>query len=94
MCNIVVCIATTQNNAEMDWLVYEIKLGTLIVSLSTVYCKFDSLNMCILQYCVLMMCFGDCKLIIVHLIIYSLAKTMCIHFYQYFEYSHDWWAYV
>ena len=32
---------------------------------------------------------GDCKLIVVHLIIYSLAKTVCIHFYYYFEYSHD-----
>ena len=46
MCNIVACIATTQDNVEMDWLVYEIKLGTSIVSLSTVYCKCD-LNMCI-----------------------------------------------
>ena len=60
MCDIVVCIATTQDSAEMDWLVYEIKLEISIISLSTVYCKFDSLNMCILQYCVLMtmcMCF-------------------------------------
>ena len=40
----------------MDWLVatyvYEIKLGTSIVSLSTVYCKLDSLHVCILNYCV------------------------------------------
>ena len=60
MCDIVVCIATTQDNAKMDWLVYETKLETSTVSLSTVYCKFDSLNMHILQYCVLMsmcMCF-------------------------------------
>ena len=44
----------------MDWLAYEIKLGALIASLSTVYCKFDSLNICILHYCVVMamcMCF-------------------------------------
>ena len=89
MCDIVVCIATTQDNAEMNCLAYEIKLGTSIVSLSTVCCKFDSLNMCILQYCVIMtMCsyvfsvfVGDCNLIIVHLIIYSLARTVCIHFY-------------
>ena len=69
----------------MDWLVYEIKLGTSIVSLSAVYCKFNSLNMCILQYCVIMtMCVfsvfvGDCKLMIVHLITYSLARTVCRH---------------
>ena len=52
--------AKAQDNAEMDWLACETKLGTSIVSPSTVYCKFDSLNMCILQYCVLMtmcMCF-------------------------------------
>ena len=50
MCDIVVCIAKAQDNAEMDWLVYEIKLGASIVSLSTVYCKFDSLNVCKLNY--------------------------------------------
>ena len=56
ICDIVVCITTAQDNVEMDWLVY----GNINCFMSTVYCKFDSLNMCILQYCVLMtmcMCF-------------------------------------
>ena len=52
MCDIAVCIAKAQDNAEMDWLVYEIKLGTSIVFLSTVYCKFDFLNVRALNYCV------------------------------------------
>ena len=43
MCDIAVCIAKAQDNAEMDWLVYEIKLGTSTVSLSTVYRNFDFL---------------------------------------------------
>ena len=43
MCDIAVCIAKAQDDAEMDWHVYEIKLGTSTVSLSTVYCKFDFL---------------------------------------------------
>ena len=47
VCDIAVCIAKAQDNAEMDWLVDEIKLRMSIVSLSTVYCKFDSLNVCI-----------------------------------------------
>ena len=47
MCDIAVCIAKAQDDAEMDWHAYEIKLGTLTVSLSTVYCKFDFLNVCI-----------------------------------------------
>ena len=41
MRDIPVCKAKAQDNAEMDWHVYEIKLGTSTVSLSTVYCKFD-----------------------------------------------------
>ena len=89
MCDIAVCIAKAQDNAEMDWLVYEIKLGTSIVSLFTVYCKFDSLNMhvyitilCSYDHVYVFSVFvGDCKLIFVHLIIYSLARTVCIHFY-------------
>ena len=48
MCDIAVCIAKAQDNAEMDRLVYEIKLGASIVSLSTEYCKLHSLNVCIL----------------------------------------------
>ena len=79
MCDIVVCIAKALDNAEMDWLAYEIKLGTSTVSLSTVYCKFDSLNMhvhitmlCSYDHVYMFSVFvGDSKLIIVHLIIYS-----------------------
>ena len=56
MCDIAVYITKAQDNAEMGWLVYEIKLGTSIVSLSTVYCKFYSLNVCILNYCILQAC--------------------------------------
>ena len=41
MCDIVVYIVKAQDDAEMDWHVYEIKLGTSTVSLSKVYCKFD-----------------------------------------------------
>ena len=53
MGDIAVCIGKFQDDAEMDWHVYEIKLGTSTVSLSTVYCKFD-LYVCIvfLQACV------------------------------------------
>ena len=74
MCDIAVCIAKVQDNAEMDWLVYiyEIKLGTSFVSLSTVYCKFDFLYMCAVFYkhvYVFSVFVGDCKLIFVHLII-------------------------
>ena len=85
MCDIAVCIAKVQDNAEMDCLVYEIKLGTSTVSLSIVYCKFEFLcvysvftSMCM---CFLSLYVGDCKLILVHLIIYSLARKVCIHFY-------------
>ena len=46
MCDIEVCIAKAQDDAEMDWHAYEIKLGTSTVFLSTVYCKFD-FYMCI-----------------------------------------------
>ena len=58
MYDIAVCIAKNQDNAEMDWLAYETKLGTSIVSLPTVYCKFDSLYVCIVfsQAC-MCMCF-------------------------------------
>ena len=69
----------------MDWLAYEITLGTLFVSLSIVYCKFDSLNVCVLCFYkhvyVFSVFVGDCKMIFVHLIIYTLAKTVCIQFY-------------
>ena len=41
MCDIAVCIAKAPDDAEMDWHVYEIKLGTSTVSLSIVYCKLD-----------------------------------------------------
>ena len=84
MCDIAVCIAKAQDYAEMHWLVYEIKLGTSIVSSSTVYCKLDSLyRVCIVFYkhvYVFSVFVGDCKLIFVHLIIYSLARTVCIDF--------------
>ena len=43
MCDIEVCIAKAQDNAEMGWHAYEIKLGTSTVSFSTAYCKFDFL---------------------------------------------------
>ena len=58
MCDIAVCIAKAQDNAEMDWHAYEIKLGTSIVSLSTVYCNFDFLYMytVFLQACVFVIC--------------------------------------
>ena len=72
MRNIAVCIAKAQDNAEMDWHAYEIKLGTSTVSLSTVYCKFDFLYMCTVFYKHVYMFsvfVGDCKLIFVHLII-------------------------
>ena len=55
MCDIAVCIAKAQDN---DWHVHEIKLRTSTVSLSTVYCKFDFLYVCIvfLQACVCVFC--------------------------------------
>ena len=57
MCDIAVCIAKAQDNAEMDSLVYEIKLGTSTVSLSTVYCKFD-FYMCVYSvFTSMCMCF-------------------------------------
>ena len=58
MCDIAVCIAKAQDDAEMDWHVYEIKVGTSTVSLSTVYCKFDLLYVYIvfLQACVCVFC--------------------------------------
>ena len=57
MCDIAVCQAKAQDDAEMDWHVYEIKLGISTVSLSTVYCKFN-FYVCImfLQACVCVFC--------------------------------------
>ena len=69
MCDIAVCIAKAQDNAEIDWHAYEIKLGTSTVSLSTVYCKFDFLYMFYKHVYVFSVFVGDCKLIFVHLII-------------------------
>ena len=60
MCDIAISIAKAKDNTEMDWHVYEIKLGTLTVSLSTVHCKFDFLYVCIVflqaRVCVFCLC--------------------------------------
>ena len=47
--NIKKFIATAQDNVKMDWLVYDIKLGTLLsVQVNQQY-TVSSLNICILQ---------------------------------------------
>ena len=68
--------------------IYEIKLGTSTVS----YTVSLILYVCIVFYkhvYVFSVFVGDSKLLFVHLIIYSLARTVSIHFYYHFEYLHD-----
>ena len=60
VCDIAVSIAKAQDSAEMDWLVYEIKLGTSTVSLSTVYRKFDFLYVYSV-FTSMCMCFCLCR---------------------------------
>ena len=55
MCDIAVCIAKAQDNAEMDWHAYEIKLGTSTVSLSIVYCLISYI--CVQCFTSMCMCF-------------------------------------
>ena len=86
MCDIVVYIAIAQDDVEMNWLVYEIKLGTSIVSVQlTVSSIFKCVYIKLLYYYKDMYVFSvfvdDCKLIFVYQIIYSLARTVCIHLY-------------
>ena len=56
MCDIAVCIAKAQDNAEMDWHAYEIKLRTSTVSLSVSLISYIQYVYSVLQACVCVFC--------------------------------------